>query len=367
MKYISEFREEKLVQKVLKEIKSISKNNWNIMEVCGGQTHNFLKFGIEEMLPKNINLLHGPGCPVCVTDVEFIEKALTLALKKDVIFCTYGDMLRVPGIKDDLFQKKAEGGDVRQVLSPMDCIKIAKENPKKEVVFFAIGFETTAPGNGLAILKAKQENIKNFSVLSSMVRVPPALKVLLSSPFVKINGFLAAGHVCTVMGYEEYIPIAKEYKVPIVVTGFEPFDLLYGILICVKLLEEGKAEVENAYKRSVKREGNLEAKKIIEKVYEIVDRKWRGIGVIKESGFSIKEEYSSFDAEKKFNLKSFKLEEKTKCIAGLVLQGIKKPNECPLFLNPCTPENPLGATMVSSEGACQAFYLYKAYEKKEQN
>lgn len=359
MKLISEFREEKIVHKVLKEIKKVLRNKWNIMEVCGGQTHNFLKFGIEEMLPPEINLLHGPGCPVCVTDVEFIEKALYLASQKNIIFCTYGDMMRVPGIEKDLFQVKAEGGDVRAVLSPMDSIKIAKENPEKEVVFFGIGFETTAPGNALSILKAKKENIKNFSVLSSMVRVPPALKLLLSSPYVKINGFLAAGHVCTVMGYEEYIPISKEYNVPIVVTGFEPFDLLYGIFLCVKLLEEGKAEVQNAYKRSVRKEGNLEAKKIIKEVYEIVDRKWRGIGIIPEGGFAIKEKYKEFDAEKKFNLKNFKREEKTECISGLVLQGAKKPSECQLFGDPCTPENPLGATMVSSEGACQAYYLYK--------
>lgn len=365
MKLISEFREEKLVQKVLKEIKNIIKNKWNIMEVCGGQTHNFLKFGIEEMLPPEINLLHGPGCPVCVTDVEFIEKALYLASQKNIIFCTYGDMMRVPGIEKDLFQVKAEGGDVRAVLSPMDSIKIARENPEKEVVFFGIGFETTAPGNGLSILKAKKENIKNFSVLSSMVRVPPAIKLLLSSPYVKINGFLAAGHVCTVMGYEEYIPISSRFNVPIVVTGFEPFDLLYGIFLCVKLLEEGKAEVQNAYKRSVKKEGNLEAKKILNEVYEVVDRRWRGIGMVPEGGFAIKEKYREFDAEKKFNLKNFKREEKTECISGLVLQGIKKPSECPLFANPCTPENPLGATMVSSEGACQAYYLYKEYEEKK--
>ncbi|MEJ5166659.1 MAG: hydrogenase formation protein HypD [Thermoanaerobaculia bacterium] len=365
MKLISEFREEKLVQKVLGEIKKVLKNKWNIMEVCGGQTHNFLKFGIEELLPPEINLLHGPGCPVCVTDVEFIEKALYLASQKNIIFCTYGDMMRVPGIEKDLFQIKAEGGDVRAVLSPMDALKIAKENPQKEVVFFGIGFETTAPGNALSILKAKKENIKNFSVLSSMVRVPPALKLLLSSPYVKINGFLAAGHVCTVMGYEEYIPISLRYNVPIVVTGFEPFDLLYGIFLCVKLLEEGKAEVQNAYKRSVKKEGNLEAKKVMKEVYEIVDRKWRGIGIVPEGGFAIKKEYSEFDAEKKFNLKDFRKEEKTKCISGLVLQGIKKPSECPLFGNPCTPENPLGATMVSSEGACQAYYLYKEYEEKK--
>lgn len=365
MKLISEFREEKLVQKVLKEIKNIIKNKWNIMEVCGGQTHNFLKFGIEEMLPPEINLLHGPGCPVCVTDVEFIEKALYLASQKNIIFCTYGDMLRVPGIEKDLFQVKAEGGDVRAVLSPMDSIKIARENPEKEVVFFGIGFETTAPGNGLSILKAKKENIKNFSVLSSMVRVPPAIKLLLSSPYVKINGFLAAGHVCTVMGYEEYIPISLRFNVPIVVTGFEPFDLLYGIFLCVKLLEEGKAEVQNAYRRCVKKEGNLEAKKIINEVYEVVDRKWRGIGIVPEGGFAIKEKYKEFDAEKKFNLKNFGREEKTECISGLVLQGVKKPSECPLFGNPCTPENPLGATMVSSEGACQAYYLYKEYEEKK--
>lgn len=364
MKLVSEFRDEKVVQKVLKEIKKIVENKWNIMEVCGGQTHNFLKFGIEEMLPSNINLLHGPGCPVCVTDVEFLEKAFYLAFQKNIIFCTYGDMLRVPGIEKDLFQVKAEGGDVRAVLSPMDAVKIAKENPEKEVVFFGIGFETTAPGNGLAILKAKKENIKNFSVLSSMVRVPPAIKLLLSSPYVKINGFLAAGHVCTVMGYEEYIPISSKFKVPIVVTGFEPFDLLYGIFLCVKLLEEGKAEVQNGYKRSVKKEGNLEAKKIINEVYEIVDRKWRGIGVVPEGGFSIKKEYSEFDAEVKFNLKNFKGEEKTDCISGLILQGVKKPIECPLFGNPCTPENPLGATMVSSEGACQAYYLYKEHEER---
>lgn len=364
MKLVSEFRDEKVVKNVLNELVKITKNNWNIMEVCGGQTHNFLKFGIESMLPDKINLLHGPGCPVCVTDVEFIEKALFLALKKDVIFCTYADMLRVPGLEEDLFQSKAAGADVRAVLSPLDCIKIAKENPEKEVVFFGIGFETTTPGNALAILLAKKEKLKNFSVLSSMVRVPPAMKLLLSSPMVKINGFLAAGHVCTVMGFEEYIPISSKYKVPIVITGFEPFDLLFGIYQCVKLLEEGKAEVQNAYKRSVLKEGNIEAKKIINEVYDIVDRKWRGIGVVPKGGFAIKKKYKDFDAEKKFNLKGFKREEKTDCISGLVLQGVKKPNECKLFAKECTPENPKGATMVSSEGACQAFYLYKNYEKE---
>ncbi len=365
MKLVSEFRDEKLVKVVLSKIEKILKNKWNIMEVCGGQTHNFLKFGIESMLPHKINLLHGPGCPVCVTDVEFIEKALYLASQKNIIFCTYGDMLRVPGIEKDLFQTRAEGGDVRAVLSPMDCIKIAKENPQKEVVFFGIGFETTAPGNGITILMAKKQNLRNFSVLSSMVRVPPALKLLLSSPRVKINGFLAAGHVCTVMGYKEYIPIAVEYKVPIVVTGFEPFDLLYGIYLCIKMLEDGKIGVQNGYKRSVKEEGNLEAKKIISEVYDIVDRKWRGIGLIPEGGFAIKKEFEEYDAEKKFNLKSIKRKEKTKCISGLVLQGIKKPDECELFGKECTPENPKGATMVSSEGACHAFYLYKGYEKEK--
>lgn len=359
MKYIDEYRDKGAVEVYIKRINNITTRHWNIMEVCGGQTHAILKFGIDQLLPQKINLIHGPGCPVCVTPVELIDKAIEIASRKNTIFCSFGDMLRVPGTTSDLFTAKARGADIRIVYSPMDSLKIAKENPSKEVVFFAVGFETTAPANAMAVYQAKKQNIKNFSILVAHVLVPPAMEIILSSPTNKVNGFLAAGHVCTVMGYTEYEPIAKKYKVPIVVTGFEPLDIVQGIYMCVKQLEEGRYEVENQYTRSVRREGNRPAQKLIKKVFKVVNRKWRGIGNIPQSGLGLTDEYIEFDAEKRFNVEFFDIEESTECISGIILQGVKKPPECPSFGTKCTPEHPLGATMVSSEGACAAYYRYR--------
>lgn len=359
MKYIDEYRNSEIAQKYIDEIWKITKGNWMIMEVCGGQTHTIIKFNIDEVLPKNITFIHGPGCPVCVTPLEIIDKAIEIASMPGVIFCSFGDMLRVPGSKKDLFAVKEEGGDVRIVYSPIDALKLAIKNPDKEVVFFGVGFETTAPANAMAIYQAKRMGIKNFSTLVSHVLVPPTMESILSSPNNRVNGFLAAGHVCTVMGYTEYEPIAKKYKVPIVVTGFEPLDILQGVLMVVKQLEEGRYEVENQYTRSVRREGNIQAQKIIQEVFKVVNRTWRGIGIIPSSGLGIREEYEEYDAEKKFSLGYINVKEPEECISGLVLQGVKKPYECKAFGTICTPEHPLGAPMVSSEGACAAYYNYK--------
>lgn len=359
MKYLDEYREADAVMKYAALIKKIVTKPWNIMEVCGGQTHSIVKSGIDELLPKEVTLIHGPGCPVCVTPLEQIDKAIELASKKEIIFCSFGDMLRVPGSKKDLLSVKAEGGDVRILYSPIDALKIAKENPDKEVVFFAVGFETTAPANAMAVYQAKQQGIKNFSILISHVLVPPAIEAILSSPNNRVNGFLAAGHVCTIMGYEEYYPVAEKYKVPIVVTGFEPVDILNGIYMCIKQLEEGRAEVENQYSRVVDKAGNLHAQNIIKEVFKIRNRKWRGIGEITQSGLGLNVDYSEYDAEKKFSLSDIVVDEPSECISGLVLQGIKKPFECEAFGKICTPEHPLGATMVSSEGACAAYYKYR--------
>jgi hydrogenase expression/formation protein HypD len=330
------------------------------MEICGGQTHSIVKFGIESLLPNEIMLVHGPGCPVCVTPLEIIDKAIAIASQPDVIFASFGDMLRVPGSTKDLLTVKSEGGDVRVVYSPLDAVKVAEQNPTRKVVFFAVGFETTAPANAMAVWQAKQIGLKNFSILCSHVLVPPAIEALLSSPANLVQGFLAAGHVCTVMGYEEYIPLAVKYKVPIVVTGFEPVDILQGIYMAVKQLEEGRYEVENQYARSVRREGNVVAQQLMSLVFERTDRKWRGIGEIPGSGFRLKEEFQEYDAETFFDVASIETQESERCIAGLVLQGLKKPHECPAFRKECTPEHPLGAPMVSSEGACAAYYHYKA-------
>jgi hydrogenase expression/formation protein HypD len=329
------------------------------MEVCGGQTHSIVKFGIDELLPKAIELVHGPGCPVCVTPLEQIDKALALAARPDVIFCSFGDMLRVPGSRGDLFSVKASGGDVRVVYSPVDALKIAQDNPSKEVVFFAVGFETTAPANAMAVYQAKQRGIRNFSVLLSHVLVPPAIESILSSPSNRIEGFLAAGHVCTVMGYTEYEPIARKYHVPIVVTGFEPLDILQGVYMCVKQMEEGRAEVENQYTRSVRRQGNEYARNIVRDIFCVVPRKWRGMGEIPHSGLGMRESYNDFDAERKFKIDGIKTQESPECVSGEILQGIKKPHDCPAFGKKCTPDHPLGATMVSSEGACAAYYRYR--------
>jgi hydrogenase expression/formation protein HypD len=331
------------------------------MEVCGGQTHSIVKFGIDELLPKNITLVHGPGCPVCVTPVELINKALKIASKPNVIFCSFGDMLRVPGTEKDLLSVKASGGDVRIVYSPLDAVKIAVNNQDKEVVFFAVGFETTALANAMAVYQAKKGLLKNFSILVSHVLVPPAMEAILSSPDCRVQGFLAAGHVCTVMGYEEYYPIADKYKVPIVVTGFEPLDILQGIYMCIKQLEEGRFEVENQYSRSVQEKGNKPAQNLIKQVFKIVHRKWRGVGEIPQSGLGLNDEFIEYDAERKFSVEDITAEESPECIAGLVLQGLKKPHDCSAFGTKCTPERPLGAPMVSSEGACAAYYRYRKF------
>jgi hydrogenase expression/formation protein HypD len=359
MRFIDEYRDAKLAQHYARRIAQIVTRPWTIMEICGGQTHAIIKFGIDELLPKEITLVHGPGCPVCVTPVELIDKAIEIASRPEVIFCSFGDMLRVPGSEKDLLSVKAQGGDVRIVYSPLDALKLAKENPDREVVFFAVGFETTAPANAMAVYQAARQNIKNFSLLVSHVLVPPAIEAILSSPKNRVQGFLAAGHVCTVMGYTEYEPIAQKYKVPIVVTGFEPLDILQGVYMCVKQLEEGRHEVENQYTRSVRREGNTKAQELIREVFCVVPRKWRGIGEIPRSGLGLTEKYKEFDAELKFGLTDRSVEESSECIAGLVLQGVKKPHECPAFGTRCTPEHPLGAPMVSSEGACAAYYRYR--------
>jgi hydrogenase expression/formation protein HypD len=359
MRFIDEYRDAALAQHYARRIAQIVTRPWTIMEVCGGQTHAIIKFGIDELLPKEITLVHGPGCPVCVTPVELIDKAIEIASRPDVIFCSFGDMLRVPGSEKDLLSVKAQGGDVRIVYSPLDALKLARENPDREVVFFAVGFETTAPANAMAVHQAFRQNIKNFSLLVSHVLVPPAIEAILASPKNRVQGFLAAGHVCTVMGYTEYEPIAKKYKVPIVVTGFEPLDILQGVYMCVKQLEEGRHEVENQYTRSVRREGNTKAQELIREVFCVVPRKWRGIGEISQSGLGLTEKYRAFDAELKFGLENRSVEEPSECIAGLVLQGVKKPHECLAFGTRCTPEHPLGAPMVSSEGACAAYYRYR--------
>lgn len=362
MRYVDEYRNSKEAELVANAIKKSTTRPWTLMEICGGQTHSIAKYSLQDLLPDKITLLHGPGCPVCVTPITLIDKAVYIAAQPNVIFCSFGDMLRVPGSTEDLLTVKSKGGDLRIVYSPMDVLKIAQDNPHKEVVFFAIGFETTAPANAMAIHKAKLDNMKNISFLVSQVIVPPAIRTILDSPENRVQGFLAAGHVCTVMGYQEYEPISKDYDIPIVVTGFEPLDILQGIYLCVKQLEEGRAEVENQYSRSVRKEGNLSAQKIIHEVFQIVPRQWRGIGEIAQSGLGLREPYAQFDAENKFSCEVDSQERSTECISGLVLQGIKKPKECQAFGKSCTPEFPLGATMVSTEGACAAYYRYQSVQ-----
>jgi hydrogenase expression/formation protein HypD len=359
MKYLDEYRDAELVHKGLDEIRRTVTRPWSLMEICGGQTHSIMRHGLDELLPEGIELIHGPGCPVCVTPLELIDKAIAIASRPDVIFTSFGDMLRVPGSDEDLFRTRADGGDVRVVYSPLDAVKIAQQNPDKQVVFFGIGFETTAPANAMSVWQAKQLGVKNYSMLVSHVRVPPAMRAILSSPYNQVQAFLAAGHVCAVMGYWEYPPIAAEFKVPIVVTGFEPVDLVEGILKAVKQLEANRHEVENAYGRAVTFEGNQPAQDLINKVFVECDRKWRGIGTIPLSGWRLCDEYAEFDAEQRFAVDNINTKESPLCISGLVLQGRKKPNECPAFGKECTPEHPLGATMVSSEGACAAYYRYR--------
>ncbi|MFN3410005.1 MAG: hydrogenase formation protein HypD [Limisphaerales bacterium] len=359
MKYLDEYRDAELAQKLAREIHRVTTRPWTIMEVCGGQTHAIVKFGIDELLPKPITLIHGPGCPVCVTPLEVIDQALDIAARPGVIFTSFGDMLRVPGSTTDLLTVKARGGDVRIVYSPLDAVKLAAQHPDRAVVFFGVGFETTAPATAMAVYQAAQQGLKNFSLLISHVLVPPAIEALMASPECRVQGFLAAGHVCTVMGYEEYFPLAAKHRVPIVVTGFEPLDILQGILMVVRQLEEGRAEVENQYARAVRREGNRPAQELVRKVFRVVPRKWRGVGEIPASGLGLAEEFAAFDAARRFGLAERTVPEPAECIAGLVLQGLKKPHECAAFGTRCTPEHPLGATMVSSEGACAAYYRYR--------
>ncbi len=358
MKYQNEYRDAHLVKGVIAEIQRSLTRPWVLMEICGGQTHAIMRYGLDQLIPPEIELVHGPGCPVCVTSLELIDKALAIAALPDVIFTSYGDMLRVPGTGRDLFNVRAAGGDVRVVYSPLDAVKLAQQNPNKQVVFFAIGFETTAPANVMSVLQAKTLGLTNYSVLVSHVRVPPAMHAILSSPANRVQGFLAAGHVCAVMGYWEYPPIAEQYSTPIVVTGFEPIDILQGILMTVRQLEEGRIGVENAYSRTVTYNGNQPAQKVINQVFETCDRKWRGIGMIPASGWQLRPEFRAFDAENRFQVAHIQPSESPMCIAGQILQGLQKPHNCPAFGNQCTPEHPLGATMVSSEGACAAYYKY---------
>jgi hydrogenase expression/formation protein HypD len=358
MKYLDEFRNHALAQKLLAEIRRTVTRPWVIMEVCGGQTHAIVKYGLDALLPPEIELVHGPGCPVCVTALESIDRAHALARRPDAIFCSFGDMLRVPGSDGDLFQIKAQGGDVRVVYSPLDCLKVARANPAKHVVFFAIGFETTAPANAMSVWQARAEGLANYSILVSHVTVPPAMTAILESPGNRVQAFLGAGHVCAVVGWEEYEPLAARYGVPIVVTGFEPVDLLEGILMAVRQLESGRHEVENQYARAVVREGNPEARRMIARVFEPCDRAWRGIGVIPGSGYRLRDEFAAFDAARIFDLNGIVSHEPEACISGLVLQGARRPLDCDAFGTRCTPETPLGATMVSAEGACAAYYNY---------
>ncbi len=362
MKYLDEYRDPAGARRLADAIHRATTRAWTIMEICGGQTHAIVKFGIDELLPRQLTLIHGPGCPVCVTPLELIDKAIEIAARPEVSFCSFGDMLRVPGSGRDLLSVKATGGDVRIVYSPLDAVKLARERPDRQVVFFAVGFETTAPANAMAVHQAKQLGLPNFTLLVSHVLVPPAIEAILSSPANRVQSFLAAGHVCAVMGYSEYEPIARKYRVPIVVTGFEPLDILQGILMCVEQLESGRAEVQNQYARAVRAEGNRPAQELIRQVFRVIPRKWRGVGEIPASGFGLSEAYREFDAEQRFGVAGYTAQESPECISGLVLQGQKKPHECPAFGTKCTPEHPLGATMVSSEGACAAYYRYRRRE-----
>ena len=359
MKYLDEFRDPELAGRLLTEIRAAITGEWAIMEVCGGQTHSIIRNGIDQLLPDGIELIHGPGCPVCVTPIEMIDRALAIAARAGVIFCSFGDMLRVPGSTGDLFSVKARGGDVRVVYSPLDAVTIAAEHPDREVVFFAVGFETTAPANAMAVHQARERGLRNFSMLVSHVLVPPAMEAIMSSPTCRVNGFLAAGHVCTVMGSWQYQPLVERYHVPIVITGFEPLDVLEGIRRCVIQLESGRAEVENAYPRAVRPEGNLPAQEMLDQVFDTDDRQWRGIGMIPESGWNLSDAYAEFDASRRFDLAELSVAEPSRCRAGEVLQGLIKPSECECFGAQCTPRSPLGAPMVSSEGACAAYYQYR--------
>ncbi len=358
MKYLDEFRNPALAKKLFDEIWQATTRKWTMMEVCGGQTHSIIRNGIDQLLPDKIELIHGPGCPVCVTPLGVIDRALAIAARDDVIFCSFGDMLRVPGSESDLFRVKSGGGDVRIVYSPLDALTIARDNPDKQVVFFGIGFETTAPANAMAVFQAKQQGVGNFSMLVSHVLVPPAMEAIMRSPTNRVQAFLAAGHVCSVMGYAEYYPLAEKYHVPIVVTGFEPLDVLEGIRRVVVQLENGRYKVENAYSRAVQLKGNLAAQAMLDAVFSVTDRTWRGIGMIPSSGWELSPAYQAFDATIRFDVGDIDAQESPLCRSGEVLQGMIKPHECAAFGKECTPRNPLGATMVSNEGACAAYYQY---------
>jgi len=358
MKYLNEYRDPEVARGLIEQIKREATRSWVLMEVCGGQTHTIVRQGLDEVLGGAVEMVHGPGCPVCVTPLEQIDRALALASRPDVIFTSFGDMLRVPGSDCDLHQIRARGGNVQIVYSPLDAVELARRTPDRQVVFFAVGFETTAPANAMAVWRARELGVTNFSILVSHVTVPPAMTAILESPDNRVQAFLAAGHVCTVMGWTEYEPIAARYRVPIVVTGFEPLDILEGMLLAVRQLESGRHEVENQYVRSVRRDGNQPAQDLVSRVFELVDRAWRGIGEIPRSGLGLRAEFADFDAERRFALEGIRTREPAECRAGDVLRGILKPMDCPAFGKACTPEHPLGAPMVSSEGACAAYFNY---------
>jgi hydrogenase expression/formation protein HypD len=365
MKYLTEYRNPEIVQEYVKEIHRITTQPWTLMEICGGQTHSLVKNGLLEMLPDKINMVHGPGCPVCVTSISVIDEAIWLARQPDVILCSFGDMLRVPGSAKSLLEVKAAGADVRILYSPLEAVQLAAANPDKEIVFFAVGFETTAPANALSVIQAEKIGLKNYSILASHVLVPPAMEAILSDPENKIDAFLAAGHVCTIMGMEEYFPVAQKYRTPIVVTGFEPVDLLQGILMAVQQLEKGEYKVENQYTRYVQREGNRMAKEAMQEVFTTSDRMWRGIGTIPQSGFEVNDKYKKFNARIKFKMDLPQAKENASCISGAIMKGLKKPLDCPNFGTICKPEHPLGAPMVSSEGACAAYYHYASAQQEQ--
>jgi len=358
MKYLDEYRDAAAAKKLAAAIAKTVTRPWCIMEVCGGQTHTIVKYGVDKVIPECVELVHGPGCPVCVTSLEMIDRAHAVASRPEVIFCSFGDMLRVPGSRGDLLQLKSQGSDVRIVYSPLDAVNLAAANPDRKVVFFAIGFETTAPPNAMAVWLAHKRGLKNFSLLVSHVLVPPSMTSILQTKGNRVQGFLGPGHVCTVMGCGEYEPIAKRYHVPIVITGFEPVDMLEGIYLTVKQLEAGEARVENQYARAVRYEGNEASKRLMEDVFEICDRKWRGVGIIPKSGYKLRYEFRDHDAERLFEVYGIETQESTECISGQILRGLKKPHQCAAFGKRCTPQNPMGATMVSSEGACAAYYAY---------
>ncbi|MFF4650576.1 hydrogenase formation protein HypD [Streptomyces sp. NPDC001380] len=359
MRYVEEFQDPAAARRLLEDIRAAVTRPWALMEVCGGQTHSIIRHGIDQLLPEEVELIHGPGCPVCVTPLEVIDKALEIASRPGVVFCSFGDMLRVPGTGRDLFRVRGEGGDVRVVYSPLDALRIARRNPDREVVFFGIGFETTAPPNAMAVLQAHRLGVRNFSMLVSHVRVPPAIEAVMRSPSCRVQAFLAAGHVCSVMGVAEYPPLAERYRVPVVVTGFEPLDILEGVRRAVRQLERGEHTVDNAYARAVRPEGNPAARAVLADVFEVVDRAWRGIGTIPDSGWRLSERYRAYDAEARFAVEGIATREPAECRSGEVLQGLIKPHECEAFGTACTPRTPLGATMVSSEGACAAYHLYR--------